>query len=97
MLDMFHIGFKILFDGYLMIRLFLSQFALIINHFLFDGYLTIAVNNPGFLCDGYVTGRQKSLFDGYLTELRFGSVLSPYQVRYFIGTSQTSPNLKAND
>ena len=87
--------------------------------FLFDGYLIGGVNNPGFLCDGhvtgrgilgkipliikhflcdgYVTGRQKSLFDGYLTELRFGSVLTPYQVRYSIGNSQTSSNLKAND
>jgi hypothetical protein len=39
MSDMFPIGFKNLFDGYLTIEQFLNQLSLIIKHFLFDGYL----------------------------------------------------------
>lgn len=74
---MFLTGYKILFDGYLMIRRFSNEIPLIINDFLFDGYLMMDVNNSDFLCDRHVTGRaglpkipfiiNHSLCDGYVT------------------------------
>ena len=81
MLNMFLTGYKILFDGYLTIGLFFSKTPLIIKHFLFDGYLTMVVNNPIFLCNRHVTGRwflgakslktSSPLYPSYITELRF--------------------------
>jgi hypothetical protein len=51
MLNMFLTGYEILFDGYLTIGLFLNRLQLIIKKLLFDGYLMMTVNNPGFLCN----------------------------------------------
>ena len=94
--------FKILFDGYLMIRQFLNQLPLIIKRFLFDGYLMIGVNNPEFLCNCHETGRCFSnakslitktiLYMAYVTGtpfwLRIKSVSSPILYRKFSNFTQ---------
>lgn len=66
--NMFHTGFKILFDGYLIRG---------VNNpkFLCDCHVTgrgVWFKTPliikHFLCNCYVTGSQNILFDGYLIE-----------------------------
>ena len=59
MSGMFRIGSKILFDGYLMIGLFLNKTALIIKYFLFDGYLTVSTSYQQFEVSAYLTGNPK--------------------------------------
>lgn len=96
MFAMFHIGCKILFDGYLTIGLLLNQMALIIKHFLFDGYLMVTVNNSKFLCNHHVTGRwfsnsksliiKHSVYTSYVTESCFTPKVSPSQDRIKSGT-----------
>lgn len=96
MFAMFHTGCKILFDGYLTIGLLLNQIALIIKHFLFDGYLMAAVNNSKFLCNRHVTGRwfsnsksliiKHSVYTSYVTEPPFAPKVSPSQDRIKSGT-----------
>ncbi|MBS1681336.1 MAG: hypothetical protein JST48_06470 [Bacteroidetes bacterium] len=81
MLNTFLTGHKILFDGYLMIEEGFMVKSLIINHLLFDGYLTERASYPQwqawlYLTDSTANAQAKalkpcvsarSLFDGYLT------------------------------